>query len=454
MINIIDPIDGSEKVAFSSIAQGTKGMLVIADFEQKTFESYSMPMDSGAWGLIQLPDKSLVLGTSNYYGSIERFDMVNRKWYGPLRVESEEYIWNLVIGSDGNVYGGTWSGDRLLQYCPDTHTLNDLGKVTAEPGNNYARMVYSNVPGKLIISSQFDVKRVTSYDIASNTFNRSYTSRACNVYVITDKFVCTSDDKTLEFLDPYTGEKLIEEEIPVATWETFADKYDIVKQACELYNSEPKNVMVKRFGVGFSCVGVYMSNGDLVGVQGQEMFKIKKGEDAISFVDITCEPPEAFIHEVITDEDGKIWGASSFGMTIFNYDPKTGRAENTRSITSAGGEVYGMVAYNHKIYSTAYSWGEHVVYDPAKPWQGRENINPKMIKSLYPQFIRPYTRSHVDSDGFIWTGWLADYGTRGLAISKWNTKDDTIEVFKNIIAQTGIFGMAVTDNYVWFTTCN
>ncbi|MEG0879010.1 MAG: hypothetical protein RSF00_10135, partial [Oscillospiraceae bacterium] len=208
-------------------------------------------------------------------------------------------------------------------------------------------------PGKLIISSQFDVKRVTRYDIASNTFNRSYTSRACNVYVITDKFVCTSDDKTLEFLDPYTGEKLIEEEIPVATCETFADKYDIVKQACELYNSEPKNVMVKRFGVGFSCVGVYMSNGDLVGVQGQEMFKIKKGEDAISFVDITCEPPEAFIHEVITDEDGKIWGASSFGMTIFNYDPKTGKAENTRSITSAGGEVYGMVAYNHKIYSTA-----------------------------------------------------------------------------------------------------
>lgn len=455
LISIIDPKDGREKVAFVSIAQGTKGMLVIADFEEKEFECYSMPIDAGAWGLMQLPgDKSLVLGTSNYYGSIQRFDMLERAFYEPLRVESGEYIWNLVLGSDGNVYGGTWSGDRLLQYCPDTHTLNDMGKVTAEPGNNYARMVYNNVPGKLIISSQFDVKRVTSYDIATKTFNRDYTKRACNVYLITDQFVCTSDEKTLEFLDPYTGATLIDEEIPLKGWESFTNKYDIVKEAVALYNNDPKNRMIKRFGIGFSCVATYMSNGDIIGVQGQEMFKIKKGEENLQFVDITCEPPAAFIHEIITAEDGKIWGASSFGMTIFNYDPKTGKCENSRSITTAGGEVYGMVAYNNKIYSTAYCWGEHVVYDPTQPWQGRENINPKMVKSLYPQFIRPYTRSHVDKEGFIWTGWLSDYGTRGLAISKWNTKDDTVEVFESIVAQTGIYGMAVTDNYVWFTTCN
>lgn len=455
LISIIDPQDGCEKTAFVSIAQGTKGMLVIADVDRKKFEAYSMQMDAGAWGLIQLPgDRSLVLGTSNYYGSIQRFDMVNRKWYEPLRIESEEYIWNLVLGSDGNVYGGTWPGDRLVQYCPDTHTLNDMGKVTAEPGNNYARMVYGDVPGKLIISSQFDVKRVTSYDIATKTFDRNYTKRPCNVFMMTSQFVCTSDDKALEFLDANTGAKLIEEEIPFKNWETFAQKYDFVKQAVALYHKDAKNRMVKRFGVGFSCVATYMSNGDMIGVQGQEMFRIKKGETEPHFVDIDCESPEAFIHEIITAADGKIWGASSFGMTIFSYDPKTGNYENTRSITTAGGEVYGMVAYNNKIYSTAYCWGEHVVYDPTKPWQGRENINPKMVKSLYPQFIRPYTRSHVDKNGFIWTGWLSDYGTRGLAISKWNTKDDTVEVFENIVAQTGIYGMAVTDNYVWFTTCN
>ena len=454
-IRIIDPKDNTEKLAFVSISQGAHGMLVIADFDAKAFESYPLVIDSGAWALLQLPeDGSLVLGTSNYYGSVQRFDMMEREWYEPLRIETEEYIWNFALGTDGNVYGGTWSGDKLLRYCPKTHTLDDMGKVSAEADNNYARMVYSEIPGKIIISSQFGIKRITSYDIATGQFDRNLFPQPGNVFWIEKDYLCSSNDITLQFLNPLTGERLIDREFPAKGWEEFAQEYPLVARMKGAYYHEPKNFMFKLMGDSFSCVGAYMDNGDLVGVQGQELFRLRKGSKELEFVDITSEPPAAFIHELIAGDDGKLWGASSFGMTIFSYDPKTGEEFNTRSITTAGGEVYGMVSHDHKIYSTAYSWGEHVVYDPQKPWQGRENINPKNVRTLWPKYLRPFTKSKIDSDGYIWTGWMEEYGVRGMAISKWDTKTDTVELFEHLVPRTSVFGLDITEDYVWFTTCN
>ncbi len=454
LIHIIDPLDGREKIAFVSISQGDKGALVIADYYNKQFEVFPMIKDAGAWALIQHSDGSLLLGTCNYYGSLQRFDMKKREWYPLLRVESEIYIWNLVQGSDGNYYGGTWPGDKLLKYCPDTHTLHDLGKVSNDPGNNYSRMVYAGVPGKIYINSVFASKTVTAYDLATGTFQQNFGGRACGVYMLCEDFVCTTDEESYELLDPYTGKKLINESIPVGELEKYSEKYELVKRLKKHIDEDIKLFLKEVYGEGYSALATYMHNGDLVGIQAQEMFLIKKGERSCHYIDIDAEPPKAFIHELICDAQGMIWGASSFGMTIFNFNPKTGEYKNTKSISKLGGEVYGMVAKDGKIYNTAYAGGEHIVYDPAKPWAVRENINPHTIKTLGPSYIRPYTKSKLDKQGNIWTGWLAEYGKRGQAISKWNTADDSITLYKNLVPQTGIFGLDISEDYIWFTTCN
>lgn len=456
LIRITDPRDNREKVAFTSIAQGDRGALVIADYDGDSFESYRLQLDAGAWAIMQLQDGSLLIGTSNYYGSCQRFDMNKREWLGqPLRVDSEEYIWNFALGSDGNVYGGTWPGDRLLCYKPDSHTLEDLGKVSEEVGNNYSRTVYGQAPGKIFISSLFDTKRITAYDIATATFDRNFGRRQCSVLLCCEQYVCTTDDETLEFLDPYTGAKLLDIEVPAKEFEKLSASCALVADLEKRYYDDPKNVVTKLYGTGYSAACAYMNNGDIVGVQGQDVFKLVKGETVSSYKAIDAEPPETFIHELVTGENGLLWGASSLGMTIFSYDTATGMSVNTRSITSAGGEVYGIVAQGGKVYSTAYCWGEHVVYDPTKPWSARDNVNPRNVRTLHPKFIRPYTRSKIDSDGYIWTGWLEEYGKRGLALTKWSTKDDTsVQLFENTVPQTGIFGLDVTEDYVWFTTCN
>lgn len=452
VFRIVDPRDSREKIAFTSVAQSSRGMLVIADFETRQFESYYLLVDNGAWGVIQLEDGSLLLGTNSRHGAVLRFDMMKREWYTPLYAEGEEYVYGFVMGSDHKVYGGSYPGDRLLRYDPQLHSLEDLGKVSAEPENCYSRFLYNDVEGKIVIHSRFGTKRITYYDIATNTFDRKLVKRPSSVFWSTKQYLCCTDDETLEILDPNTGERLVEELLPVENWQSYAEKYEIVARIKEAYNQKPEVILAKILGVATSFTATRMSNGDIWGILGQEMFCLKKGSDELAYIDITCPPPKTFIHELIAGDDGKLWGASSLGMTMFSYDPRTGKAENTKSASMIGGEIYGMVSHEGKIYCAAYSGGEHLKYDPSKPWQYREKLNPKPVYTVAPDYVRPYAKSKIDRDGYIWTGWLEHYGTRGMAITKWNTKTDKVEIFEHIVPHQGIFGLDVTDDYVWFTT--
>ena len=63
----------------------------------------------------------------------------------------------------------------------------------------------------------------------------------------------------------------------------------------------------------------------------------------------------------LTAANGAIWGSCEFGQTIFRYDPQTGESENSCGVTNAGGEVYGMVPLDGKLYLSSYAGGDHIV---------------------------------------------------------------------------------------------
>ena len=105
---------------------------------------------------------------------------------------------------------------------------------------------------------------------------------------------------------------------------------------------------------------------------------------------------------------GVVWFGSGFGQTMGYYDPKTGESWNSPSVTRVNGEIYGVVPYNGQVYFTAYAGGDHVVYDPSKPWDQFNNVNPKTLQSVAPLKLgRPIAGSIMGPDGNIWTGWGA-----------------------------------------------
>jgi hypothetical protein len=125
---IIDPLDGREKLVLSNFAAGQTGNLIFVDTATGEGESIPLPGDAGAWGLVNWNNEKLVVGTCPQYAYLHCLDLSSRTWAEPLSDPGEKYFWKMTLGSDGNVYGGTWPGCSLLRYDPVTHTLENMGR--------------------------------------------------------------------------------------------------------------------------------------------------------------------------------------------------------------------------------------------------------------------------------------------------------------------------------------
>ena len=136
--------------------------------------------------------------------------------------------------------------------------------------------------------------------------------------------------------------------------------------------------------------------------------------------------------------DGEIWGSSENGQTLFCYNTKTGAVKNTGAVANSGGEVYGIVPLGGKLFLTAYVGGDHIIYDPAQPWDQYGNVNPRTLRSVAPLMVRPHAKSVLGPDGGVWTGWYANYGSFGGGISRIDPETCEVSSWFGLIPEQAI----------------
>ena len=446
-ITIKDPLDGKEKIALHTFSAAKCGMLVIIDPETLTGESYETPGDHGAWALCQYDD-ALLIGSCPNAALIYNFDLKSRKFKGePAKAPGVTYIWTLERASDGFVYGGTYAACRLMKYDPATHAITDLGRVDPDEKNWYSRNVKCDVPGLLFIQCGYSTNRIFTYDLETKKFSQFHKDGYSISYLSRD-FVCVSGENGNELLDPYTGNKLFDRPFQLNETEALSKSNPIFeKYLAEVNKKQDPRIASLKLPSPYQ-----LENGDFIGFQGQEIYKLKKSALEPEYQSYPVAPPPTCAFGIAVDDEGKVWGTSSFGMTAFCYDPKTGETVNTLDVSRSGGECYGVVPYGGKIYFTAYAGGEHIVYDPKEPWDMRGGLNPKMVRSVAPAYIRPHTRSITNGDGVIWTGWMANYGTYGSAITRWDVNSGEITLFPDLIGENAIDALTIYNESVIFTT--
>lgn len=439
----MDPKDNRRKYALSSFVAGGTGVIAIIDIESGEGEGIEIPADEGAWALYCWNNERLLIGTCAKFGYLHCLDLKTRTWLPSLRDENERYFWNLVPGSDGRVYGGTWPGGVLLRYDPKSHKLENMGRMSPEKDNNYTRPLYNGADGKIFLTSGYKSTHMVSWDMEKEECVK-FGKDGAMVKDVTCDFVCGIIDKTkeIDFYNPYTLEQ-IEDTMIFDSIELSNIKNDFVKKYLE--NFDPKG------GHGGPNVrGPIWEDGKSKCGRAGQSYYVEQPDGTREYHRIPIEAPPTSILTVAYDGKGKIWGASGLGQTIFNYDIKTGDYENTLEVAVHGGEVYGICPIEDRIYLTSYCGGEHVVYYPEKQWIKGEN--PKTIKTMRPTFIRPHTRSFIGSDGNVWTGWWADYGTYGGGISRINTKTEQVDYFYDIIPGQAVESLAVGEKHVFFAT--
>lgn len=421
-----DPVDGVEKIVLSNFTDGGIGLIVIINPENGEHETLQIPGDEGCWALLNYKNEKLVMGTCSNFGYVHVLDLKSRKWLEPLRDKDERYIWNMTLGSDGKIYGGTWPGCVLVQYDPENHVLKNIGKLTDVPGNMYCRPVDGRVPGYVILCCGCEVYEVILWEIATGkkfVLGKPGSSLAD----VTDEYIVLNNGKELEYYS--------REDFSYVKTTPYIDQSPFGKWAD-------------------SCVRYLgkLKNGKIAGLRGQEYFIADDPDTVPEFKRIPGMAPATTIMTIIPHEDGLIWGATALGQTIFKYDPATGEYWNSPQVCNNGGEVYGMCFIDEKLYMSAYCGGDHIVYDPSQPWDQYHNINPKTLETVSPDLIRPYGKSIIGPDGNFWTGWSAKYGTYGGGLSRIDVKTHEMTCWYDPVPLQQIASITCDDKYIYFTT--
>jgi len=332
----VDPWDGREKYVMGTNSASTaKGCVVFFDPDTLTAESIEVPDDTGLRAMMYLPEyERLLTGTNGWKGWLHCLDLKIRTWMEPLRIEGEEYIWNLARGGDGKIYGGSFPGCVLSCYDPATHTLVSEGRVSSNSDNLYSRMIHSLPDGNLLIYVGEQEYETHLFDVKTRQFRQVF-SPGENVREVRDGVIMTGKSGGLYFYDAENFEPL---DGPMPYTNAAFAKHPKVEH---FLSTRLNDMYLHLLPYRQDFFMVRLNDGRAIGVLKHQVFIIKDGE--ITYHDVNCDPPVMMIHSMGVAPDGVVWFGSGFDNTAGYYDPKTGKYWNSPAVTQCGGEIYGVV---------------------------------------------------------------------------------------------------------------
>ena len=426
---VTDPLDGKEKLVLSNWVGDGIGSLILIDPASGTGEEIRLPDDNGAWALCQHDNRYLIVGTNPNHGMICRLDLCTRQWAGPLRNPNTAYTWNVERASDGMLYFTTYPTAEILRYDPEAHTMESIGAPLPDSGNMYTRQICGLFPGWLVVTGGYVRSHLSAFNLAD--------SRWHTLSISDDPGGFSMEGVTEARLIVKSGGLLGAFSIPEFEGTPFPaeESFTPIEKAC------------RRFGRQ-----VRLSDERLAGADGQEYF-IEGADGRRQFFQVPVPPRETdIVGSMAVDDHGNIWGSSCFGQTLFRFSPFDGSTWNSPAVCSHMGEIFGIVHHRGLLFLASYAGGDHVIYDPSKPWDQRSNINPRTLERVSSHICRPLARSVRGPDGGVWTGWGAKYGFYGGALSRVDIETLRLEVFEDPIPGQRVMGISAGKEFIFFST--
>jgi len=457
---VLDPLTGRQVLVVTDMNEVTGAELILIDPDADTGTAYRAPAGSsaGSWCVLEVPGERLVVATY-YRGAFLVFDLREREFVKVALFPGESYIWNLALGSDGRVFGGTYPGGKLGALDLETYEVEDCG--APAPPNMYLRSASSLPDGRILCSFGMDEPKTLVYDPASKAFSAPPPGLEGVSAGVTwnGLFIAGSrvlEDDTLQPVDPPFpvppadgGGWAVSTDLSTAT-----DLY--LLQGAALFRCRAGDSELTRVGSYDLRGGRYLASfadGTVLGIGGQDYFAIRPGDVDVLLRPIPVEPGPRPTHFLELDPEGKLWGGPPFGQTLFSLDTRTGAIVNTRTICDAGGEVYDATFLDGVVYAAAYAGGDIVRYDPAAPWNQWEHENPVTIASVGPKgYIRPTGGIVVGPDRRLYSGWMAKYGTYGGCVAVTDPDTGATDLIENPLGEQAVEGVAVDGHAIYVGT--
>lgn len=451
-----DPKTGHECVAMVDMNEITGAELLMIDLITGKGISYKCPRGQGGWALMKVPGDRLIIGTF-YDGQYMVFDLNKKQFIKSVGFPGESYIWEFALGSDGRLYGGTYSGGKLLSLDFKDYTVRDCG--APAPPNMYLRNLSSLPSGRILCNFGMEKPTTLIYDPSTRKFEpvpRQLESITKGV---------SWNGYFLAGSRAFKGDELEEQKqlpIPIPEGETgyWADAGSsttdtlVLAKGSELYTylkGDKSLTQVNKINLKGGRL-LDSSAGKVVGIRGQDYFVLAKGKKT-TFKRIPMVPGPRETLFLRADGKGNLWGGPSFGQTLFQLDPKSGKFNNTATVCDGGGEVYDACFIGKDVYAVAYSGGDIIHYNPDRLWDQVSNTNPRTIASLGAKgYIRPVAGVTVGPDGKLYSGWMAGYGKYGGTVAITDPSSGDTRLIENPLGEMTVYGLAVDKSNIYIGT--
>ncbi len=444
--------DGKGNDLLYTVVRGLPAHLAGYDLKTNNLVA-DIPLDKmdGAWGTAVSTDGTFYAGGGG--GHLYRYTPgASAAQDLGLPLGTETYIWDLIPGEDGEIFGASYPGCRVFRYHPKDG-FTDVGKGPIVPGENYVHGIAFNKETGKIYAGIGSHARLLELDIASGKKREMLPEKYHNqafVYDVRlikdlpggDRLLATITDvgKTLTY-NLKTG--LLEKE---------QDKFNIrsaVKSAegnKVFYGDDVNYFSVDPTAPGESpqllgrSAGILASqwmSPDILYMFNRrgELIKYNSISNTSSSVSLKIPPQPISINAVSVGPDGKIWTGGYLSGSNAAFDPATGKSMEYRGMS----QTEGVTLHGPVMYFGIYPHGRLYRYDTTKPWNTGDN-NPKMIAKI-PEQSRFFAGTALSEQNKIFFGSVPEYGLLGGSLVEYDVLTEKIETFNDVVPKLSIVSL-------------
>ncbi len=374
---------------------------------------------------------------------------------------SERYIWDVVAGEDGEVFGATYPGCRVFRYHPE-EGFSAVTETALVEGENYAHSIAYHASARKLYVGVGSHASLIELDPVNGSKREllppEYQGKAgfaspvriVEGFTDGDRLLVQVAGKTLMY---NLSTVKLERELPSfhvkAVVKSLTDDrlYYTSGNRLYAYNVARPNDPAVEVAACSRAYAMMWGKDRHLHVMGIEnisatLFHYAPATRKSRSVDLDVPKQPVSIHLTATGPGGRIWTGGFPIGTHAAYDPSTGKTENyyglsqSESITAAGDHLYFGNYPGARLY----------VYDTRKAWDMKHG-NPRQIGAIQ-KHDRPHGAAYLPDLDKMYFGTVPKYGLLGGALIEYDIRQGSLKRFDDVAGDLSVIKLLYHEGMV------
>lgn len=374
---------------------------------------------------------------------------------------SESYVWEVIAGKDGEIFGCTYPGARVFRYHPQSG-FSDVGKGALVSGQTYVRtLVYSKSNDKLYAGVGSTAANLVELDPRTGAKTEILPvaeRKAGFVYplvIVSDvsggsRLFATVNGKTLVYnVDQSTA---VERELTGISSRAYirslsdANKVYHSHSSSDLrvYDFSSSSTSSVKVGTTTKALAMVWGKDNLLHIlnDGNKLIKFNPANSQSTTIDLPVPPQPINIRITALAADGRIHTSGYPGGGNGAYNPETGQVSNYSGL----GQAESILIDGTDTYFNIYPGAEIYKYDSQQPWN--VGTNPVRVATISGE-DRIFGAVSVPQHNCLYLGTVTKYGKLGGVLSKYDKKDKKLTTYGEITPGLSIISLLYNDSYIY-----